>query len=121
MKNLITNRLASLASAKYQERYIKHASKYEYALPEEMLDSVRGTVFTIMTNPTIRKSFSDIQLAALQQFDEVAGKLNAELPWNASTTAAMILECPEWKHLREAAASCLLAFSLNISDWESEI
>ncbi len=121
MKTRIINELARIASEKYQYAYVLHGTKDEYAVPEQMIDTVRGTISTVMANPTISSSLSDSQVEALKRFDGVAAAAYAQLPWHSVTTSRMILKRPEWQKLREAAAMCLRDFSVDVQEWESRI
>lgn len=119
MKTRIINELARIASERYQYDYILHGTKDEYAVPEEMIDTVRGTISAVMTNPALSKSLSNAQVEALKRFDDVAAAVFAEIPWDLVTTAPMIVDRPEWQELREAARVCLLEFSVDLQEWES--
>ena len=121
MKTRIVTELARIASEKYQYEYVLHATKDEYVVPEELVDTVRGTFNTIMKNPTLAKSLSDSQMEALKRFEEVAARTYAELPWDSTTTAADILESAGWHELRRAAVECLREFSVRVEDWEASM
>lgn len=121
MKTRIINEIARIASQKYQYDYVLHGTKDDYALPEEMIDTVRGTISTVMANPTLLKSLSDSQVEALRRFDDVAAAAYAKLPWYSVTTAAMLLEKREWQELRKAAEECLGEFSVNVEEWEDAV
>lgn len=119
MKNRIINEIARLASRKYQYDFILNGTEDDYAVPEEMIDSVRGTIATIIGNATLAKSLSDSQVEALKRFDTEAAEAYSKLPWDSDATAGQILERSEWTQLRQAAEDCLQEFSINVEEWEA--
>lgn len=119
MKNRIINEIARIASRKYQYDFILNGTEDDYALPEEMIDTVRGTISTILGNPTLLKSLSNSQVDALERFDAEAGEAYSSLPWNSDATAEQILEQSEWNQLRRAAEDCLREFSVDVQEWEA--
>ena len=119
MKNRIINEIARLASRKYQYDFILNGTEDDYAVPEEMIDSVRGTIATIIGNAALAKSLSDSQVDALKQFDTKAAEAYSKLPWDSDATAGQILERSEWTQLRQAAEDCLQEFSINVEEWEA--
>jgi hypothetical protein len=119
MKNRLINELARLASEKYQNDFIRNASKHNYVLPDELIDTVRGTISVTLANGILSDSLSSQQIAALQEFDKVAATTSAYLAENNNCSAAEILELPAWINLRSAAKECLSRFGVSPTDWES--
>lgn len=119
MKKRIINEIARLASQKYQYDFVLNGTKDEYDVPEEMIDTVRGTISTVLGNSTLLNAFSDSQVDALRRFDAEAARAYSTLPWDSETTAEQILECDEWTSLRRAAEGCLHEFSVDIQEWEA--
>lgn len=119
MKFRLINELARLASEKYQNDFVRNASKCNYVLPDELIDSVRGTISVTLANGVLSSSLSSQQIAALQVFDKVAAATSACLAENEKYSGPEILELPEWNNLRAAANECLCHFSVQLAEWES--
>jgi len=119
MKNRIINEIARLASQKYQYDFVLNGTKDDYAVPEEMIDTVRGTISTVLGNAILLNTLSNSQADALRRFDAEAARAFSMLPWNSDATAKQILERSEWTELRRAAEDCLQEFSVDVQEWEA--
>lgn len=118
MKKLI-NEIARLASQKYQNDFILNGTKDSYVLPEEMIDTMCGTISTILGNEILRRSLSIHQMDAIKKLDAEASEAASKLPWALITKAGEVLERPEWIQIRQSAKECLQAFSVTVEDWEA--
>lgn len=117
MKSRLTHEIARLASSRYQDRFILNGTKDEYVLPEEIIDTVRGTIATILANPLILRSYSELEVIALKRLDDIASTAYRILPWELGS-GDVILSHPEWQRLQTCAQSCLRDFGFDLETWE---
>lgn len=117
MKNQLRIKLGRLASADFQRRLCVAASKSEYVLPSEILESAANTVQTALASQVLSKQFDASQLKFLSEFLEMANAIAPKIPFDDETVSVedLIEANPAWNKIRVSAQKCLDALGLNIT------
>jgi hypothetical protein len=109
----ITERLAHLASLDIQRRYILHATRDEYLLPEELLDDAHAVVRQIRTQPLAISAPAVTAILALQPLlDAVV------LPSGRDGLQHLVEDDTAWRAAREQAVRCLDILGFDLVAWE---
>jgi hypothetical protein len=109
----ITERLAHLASLDIQRRFIIHATRDEYLLPEELLEDASAVVQQIRMQPQTISALAVAAILALQPLlDAVV------LPPDRNDLHHLVEDDSAWRAAREQAARCLDILGFDLVAWE---
>jgi len=115
MRDLADN-LSDLASLDLQRRYIIHATRDEYLLPEDVLNDAYDAVRQIRTLPRVQASVptaaADAILALEPLLDAVV------LPPDRNGLQHLVEQDLAWRAAREQAARCLAILGFDLSQFE---
>jgi hypothetical protein len=118
MRKRIEENLARLASRKYQHSFVTEATKEEYVLPNEMLDSASSLLETTLSSPTLSRTLNeserDCLARALARFRRLQKEIRFEDP-------GFSVERDEgWRVVREVANRCVNTMGFDLARWEAE-
>lgn len=119
MRTRITKELARLASREYQYAHIVEAACNKYVVPEELVDTVCGTISTILGNQQLCNGFTSEQLACLHAVADAASQAYVDIPMGSDSELARMIEGEAWRRMRACAAACLLELGIGESEWEA--
>ena len=108
--------LADLASISSQRRYISHATKDEYLLPEELLDNAHDCIRRMRTLPSAHGALSDAAVQAILDLEPLLLSVTNEV----MKSERLVDGEPTWRALREHAARCLEAMGFDLAEWEKK-
>ncbi len=110
------NCLAYLASLDMQRRYIVHATRDEYLLPEELLSDACAVVRQVRTRPQDRAVVSARAAKAIFALEPLVDAV--VLPPDRDGLQHLVERDPAWRALREQAARCLDILGFDLAEWE---
>lgn len=114
----LVRRLVPLASAKLQDRYIRHATAEHYYLPDELADRARTAAEFILRGEDWIARLDAAQTEAARSFAKVALALPG--PEALGADAAEMIENPRWQELRAEAAALLSRLGYDVAALEED-
>ena len=109
--------VAYLASEKMQEKYMVHATKDNYLLPEELLNDAFSAVERVKIGAEY--SLSKPELKAAVEFGKTLEResnlLADDVPWDE-----LVKHNEQWASIRKAAQDCLSKLDFDLEAWEKE-
>jgi hypothetical protein len=113
-RDKICGRLAPLASLAVQLRYIKHASKQEYLLPEELLENAHDCIRRMRTIPAARNALSRVAVQAILDLEPFLVAITDE----SLASQSLVDNDIAWSAVRDQADRCLSAMQFDLEEWE---
>lgn len=107
MKNQIRLHLGRLASIEYQKRFCIGATKEEYVLLDEILESAANTAQVLLDSGVLSKKFTSKELASVQDFLDVVNGLGPDIPFDSQPNDLLINDNNDWRSVCDAAQKCL--------------
>jgi hypothetical protein len=121
MHESVAQSLAALASLELQRRYIVHATRDEYYVPEELLEEAYDVVRRIREQSSIRESISDqaaTEILALEPLlDSAVEELEAMTLENYNPEQ-LVERAASWRFAREQARRCLELLGFDLAQFE---
>jgi len=116
----ICRHLPYLASVEMQNKYMIHATKDNYLLPEDLLEDVSSFVVAVEQHLPWTVSLMGPERQAVIEFGGVLNKESDlleldEIPWDE-----LVSNNEHWANIREAAQECLVALGFDLGAWETE-
>jgi len=111
MRNLIGCKLADLASARIQHRFIRDATQDFYLLPEEALENADSAIKLAERT----EALSPEECAAIQKFSAIFYSLEPDV-----SKKDFFDTDQGWITLRSAARECLEQFGFDLARYENE-
>ena len=117
MRHTVSKRLAPLASLAAQRRYIVHATRDEYLVPEELLHDADDVIRQVRTMPAVRDA---LPVSAVQAFLDLDGLLDAAdgAAQSAQSSEQLVEHDAAWRAVREHVARCLDMVGFDLAEWE---
>ncbi len=116
MSETVVQGLARLASLNLQRRYIVQATRDEYYLPEDLLESAHDLVRQVRERFSTCADVSDSTSRAIFALEPL---LNAVvLPSDRTGLQHLVEHDPHWRAAREQAARCLETFDFDLVEFE---
>ena len=117
MRQTISKRLAPLASLAAQRRYIVHATRDEYLVPEQLLNDADDVIRQVRTMAAARDSLPP---AAVQSVLGLEGLIDAadRAVQSTSSSEELVERDGAWRAVREHVARCLDAMGFDLREWE---
>jgi hypothetical protein len=106
MKNQIRIHLGRLASIEYQRRFCIGATKDEYVLLDEILESAANTAQVVLGSAVLSKHFTPKELASIRDFLDVADDMAKIIPFDSQPVDLLIEDNDDWKGVCDAAQRC---------------
>jgi hypothetical protein len=113
-RDSICKRLAYLASLTLQQRYINHATKDEYLLPEELLEDAHNCVRRMRTIPEARSALPGAAVQAILDLEPLLVAVTDDV----ICSERLVDGEPTWSAIRRHAARCLEVMDFDLEKWE---
>jgi len=105
--------LVYLASTSLQERFGVRATRDSYVLLDDVLERASDCVRMVTSNhPMAAKLPAEVRAAILALEPRLSDDKFSRLSWIEATVD------PDWKALREQAASVFAAMGISLAEWE---
>jgi hypothetical protein len=121
MKSVYIDRLGRLASLNLQRRYVVHATKDTYMLPEELLEDASDLAEALLADLERDSVVSGEQRTALEALARILRVEAPMVPLDGSISNEELIERhPSWSAIRDAAVRCLDVFRIDLPAWERQ-
>jgi hypothetical protein len=120
MRVTLQRALAPLASVEFQRKYIVGATKDEYVLPEDILETIASCLHRLLELNYGQNEFSAQEIGLIGEFRAMLNSLDigSALKDASISNRELVEHNRAWIALREKAGSCLAAMGFGISEWE---
>lgn len=121
MRSRLLEEISTLASMRFQERYVVNGTKLEYALPDEILESALSTARNA-AQKSATAPLSPTEANAVKEFIAHASDaaLNIDFHSGAITNKQLIEQDQHWAAARAAANRLLSALGSDLVEWERQ-
>src|SRR5437773_10306007 len=96
-RDYICSRLAHMASLAVQRRYINHATKDEYLVPEELLEDAHDCIRRVRTVADARSALSSSAVQAILDLEPLLLAVTEEVIWSEHLVGGE----PIWRAVRQ--------------------
>ncbi len=118
MRQRLFRTLAPVASERYQDRYIRHATADEYELPGELAHDVWSFLETIVGSEVSSRAYSSEDLARFEALCEMA-KAVEDWVYASDQSYSSLLSEDQWLRFRAEARRIMAEMKLgDLAAWE---
>jgi hypothetical protein len=118
VRRRIEETFARIASRSYQHRFISEATREEYVLPGEMLDSAASLVDNTLRSKVLSQSLSDSERQCLEMALHEFRRLLEGNPFDDPEFSTE--NDQRWITVRKVANRCLHVLEFDLERWETE-
>ena len=122
MRSRLLNDVASLASRRFQERYVVNGTKEQYAIPDEILEAALSSARTALGEKAPISPLTATEANAAIKFVADASNAVSSLDLHdiAVTNKQLIERDNRWAAVRTAACRLLAALGCDLAEWERQ-